>query len=137
VVVGSSSTATGFGGIDHAVRWDGDEIVDLGVLGRAKVPGRETEVAFDQSHAQAVNADGWVVGYSASSAENAPHALATLWLDDPTPTPYDLNLLIGDAARDLVLTRAAGINDAGRIVCAAFDRGDPDRIDRVVLLTPR
>ena len=140
VVVGSSGTAPGFGSVDHAVIWDGPESTeptDLGVLGKAKVPGRESEIVFDQSQARAINAEGWVVGYGASSAENAPHSLATIWLEGRITAPYDLNLLIGDAAKDLVLTRASGVNDAGTIVCTGFERGDEDRVSRVVVLTRR
>lgn len=140
VTVGSSSIAPGFGSVDHAVSWSGESPAkpavptDLGVLGTTKVPGRESELAFDQSQARAINAEGWIVGYGSSSAENAPHSLATIWLDGRIT---DLNALIGDAAQDLVLTRASGVNDAGRIVCTGFERGADERIDRVVLLTPR
>jgi probable HAF family extracellular repeat protein len=107
------------GYIPHAALWDAGGVHDLGSL-----PGNKV------SRANAINAQGQVVGAASTAGDLASSPThAVLW-EDGQITDLNDRLPVG---ADWVLTEAYGINDAGQIVGAG---GHAGVYYRAFMLTP-
>jgi len=69
-----------------------------------------------------------------SVSENSPISVATIWVKDKVT---DLNQLVGDANKDIILTSAEGINRDGEIVATGHRVKDDPVETRIYRLTPR
>ncbi|MFC7760692.1 hypothetical protein ACFQY4_23745 [Catellatospora bangladeshensis] len=100
VVVGASQVGTGENPPERAFRWRNGTMTDLGTLGGSS------------ASAQAVNNNGWVVGYSLLADGVTTHAF--LWR--PALGMLDLGSLGADSV-------AVDVNDAGVVVGYYVDSG--------------
>jgi probable HAF family extracellular repeat protein len=93
----------------------------------------------DRTEATAINASGTVVGWSPNGNGGLDYAVR--WQKDGSGVwvVTNLNALIAPGL-GLKLYSAAGINDAGQIVCQGYYldpiTGQPDGLDRAFVLTP-
>jgi probable HAF family extracellular repeat protein len=106
VIVGQAAPAASLG---HAAAWSSGTVTDLGTLGNGS-----------RSSATAVDAQGIIVGESATVDASEPHA--AIWSRIGAEIE-DLNTLISTtAAADVVLTGATGINDSCVIVANGYNK---------------
>lgn len=135
--ISENGTVTGYsylGGESHLFRYT-TTMVDLGVLNgypcdvndSAKIVGDHNGTAFlhdgtrminlgtlagSYSHAQAINNQGWIVGWSSVSVPSTYGQHAFLYQDGEM---YDLNTLLA-TGQNLDLNNAVAINQSGQIV---------------------
>lgn len=105
----------------RAAYWEGDQIKDMGTLGR-------------YSSARAINNDGIVVG-SSFTDDKLQHAF--VW--DPVNKMQNLDDFIDVPGRDWEMVAAQDINSSGQIICVAWvDTNNDGMLEAVrsVLLTP-
>jgi probable HAF family extracellular repeat protein len=135
--INENGTVTGFsyvGNEQHLIRYN-TTIVDLGAMNgyvcdinsNSQIVGDNNGTAFlydgtrminlgtiagPDSHAQAINDQGWIVGYSTVSVPSTYGQHAFLYQDGEM---YDLNTLLA-TGQDLDLYNAVGVNQSGQIV---------------------